>query len=165
MASVITLDLSGDQVFIPLSQATEYVNYINDVTRENLRCVIEERIAKAKGDLVEDVGGMIKAANENIEQCQRIRKAIKSILTNENLHLIIPDEKKREELKSNLIKFGRVVATSEFLSSDVISAIKQSRPPEKTSNEPLGISSEQLKDWIRAEHRSLGLSPPVFTGA
>ncbi|RDL25958.1 iron-sulfur cluster assembly scaffold protein SufA [Serratia fonticola] len=163
--STLTFNLVGEQVFLPLSEATAYLTSLNDHKRDMLAKAIEERVIKGKGPLFESTAKIVKLAKQNIVECQRIKEAIRLVLSHENLSLSIQDKTEREEFKASLIKFGRAVATSEYLAENILSAVEQSLPPKKSSSTTVTATSEEVKNMIRAEHRNLGLGVPVFDQA
>lgn len=162
LVSTLTFNLEGEQVFLPLVEATAYLNSVNDYKRRLLSESIEQRTVKGKGQLFSSPSRMIKLANESISHCTRIKDAIRIVLTTENLNSRFPDPSDREAFKTDLVKFGRAVATSEYIARDIISAIEQSVPPKKTYQPDNLPSVSDVKAMIVAEHKNLGLSAPEF---
>ncbi|EQA4235374.1 iron-sulfur cluster assembly scaffold protein SufA [Serratia marcescens] len=162
LVSTLTFNLESEQVFLPLSEATAYLSSLNDHTRGLLLESIEIRAAKGKGPLFTSPAKMIKLVNENISHCMRIKEAIRIVLTNENLVARFPEATERESFKAELVKFGRAVATSEYIGRDVLSAIEQSLPSKKTVQPENMPSAQNVKTMIAAEHKNLGLSSPEF---
>ncbi|WP_061771156.1 hypothetical protein [Serratia symbiotica] len=163
--STLTFNLVGEQVFLPLSEATAYLTSLNNHKRDMMAKAIEERVIKGKGPLFESTAKIVKLAKQNIVECQRIKEAIRLVLSHENFSLSIQDKTEREEFKASLIKFGRAVATSEYLAENILSVVEQSLPPKKSSSTTVTATSEEVKEMIRAEHRNLGLGVPVFDQA
>ncbi|QDL35506.1 hypothetical protein EGO53_19380 [Serratia liquefaciens] len=83
-------------------------------------------------------------------------------MTTENLVARFPDPSERESFKTELVKFGRAVATSEYIAHDIISAIEQSVAPKKTYQPDNLPSGDEVRAMIAAEHKNLGLSAPEF---
>lgn len=158
----MTFNFENQSIFLPLAEAIIYMNRLYDYQRKLLSDCIEQRQAKGKGPLFTHSSQMIKIAEDKILLCRRIKDAIRIVLTPENLVSRFSDSTERESFRSEVIKFGRVVASSEYLACDVISAIKQSLPPKNTyhpNNLPL---ASEVQAMIAAEHKNLGLSPPEF---
>lgn len=162
LVSTLTFNLEDGQVFLPLSEATAYLNSMNEHTSQLLSKSIEERAEKKKGPLFLSPSRMIKLANENISQCTRLKDAIRVVLTPENLNRHFPDPVERVAFRADLVKFGRAVATSESISRGIISAIEQSVPPKKTYQPDNQPSASEVKAMIAAEHKNFGLSAPEF---
>ncbi|WP_050873184.1 MULTISPECIES: hypothetical protein [Yersinia] len=162
LVSTLTFNLEDGQVFLPLSEATAYLNSMNEYTSKLLSKSIEERAEKKKGQLFVSPSKMIKLANENISQCTRLKDAIRIVLTSENLTRHFPDPVERVAFRADLVKFGRAVATSESIARGIISAIEQSIPPKKTYQPENLPSASEVKTMIAAEHKKLGLSAPEF---
>ncbi|EAY4423790.1 hypothetical protein FRK41_17325 [Salmonella enterica] len=73
-----------------------------------------------------------------------------------------PEAKKDELLRADIIAFGKAVAGLRFVAEEFLLFIEQTHPPKAVSSEPLGLSDSALKALIASEHKSLGLSAPVF---
>ncbi|WP_170324318.1 iron-sulfur cluster assembly scaffold protein SufA [Budvicia diplopodorum] len=162
LTSTLTFNLEGEQVFLPLAEATAYLNSLNDHKRKLLSESIEARAERGKGPLFSRSSKMISLANENISQCVRVKDAIRIVLTHENLMAHFPDLSEREFFKAELVKFGRAVALSEYIARDILSAIEQSVAPKKTYQPDNMPSADAVKAMIAAEHKNLGLSAPEF---
>lgn len=96
----------------------------------------------------------LKMTHESINTCKALTKTARIIL----------DATPLEDMKCRTaaITFGRAVARLRCASEDLLSFITQTHPPQKTSNEPLSVTSDQVKTAIATEHLSLGLTPPCF---
>ncbi|MQL46602.1 hypothetical protein GEA64_00710 [Photorhabdus khanii] len=57
----------------------------------------------------------------------------------------------------NIVKFGRAIASSEYIACDILSAIEQSLPPTKTYQPDNLPTNSEVKLMISAEHKNLGL--------
>lgn len=159
MVSTLTYRPESEQIFLPLYEATTYLSGLNDHKRRLLNEAIELRSAKGKGLLFSSPQTMVKLAEENIAHCIRIKDAIRIILSSE-LDEHFPEPKAREKFRSELILFGRAVATSEYLAQDVISCIEQSRAPKKSYQPENQPSADEVRAMITSEHKSFGLSIP-----
>lgn len=163
LASTLTFNLESEEIFLPLSEATTYLQSLNDHKRRLLNEVIAEREARGKGALFLKPVSMVKVVNGNIAQARRVKDAIRIALKAENLETRFPDVTERESFKAELVRFGKAVATSEYLANNILSAMEQSLPPKKTC-QPEGMpSADEAKAMIIAEHKKLGLSAPVFS--
>ncbi|WP_434526868.1 iron-sulfur cluster assembly scaffold protein SufA [Photorhabdus asymbiotica] len=158
----MTFNLPGEQVFLPLSEATTYLQSLNEYVRKSLSEAIAYRVAKGKGKLFSNTALMKKLANDNIEHCIRIKEAIRIVLSPDNLNNHFPDPPEREIFRENIVKFGRAIANSEYTAHDILSAIEQSQPPTKTYHPNNLPSTNEVKALISAEHKNLGLSTPEF---
>ncbi|WP_445375070.1 iron-sulfur cluster assembly scaffold protein SufA [Photorhabdus tasmaniensis] len=162
LVSTLTFDLKGERVFLPLSEATAYLQSLNEYTRKSLSEAIAHRVAKGQGELFSNLVLMRKLANDNIEHCMRIKEAIRIVLSSDSLSKHFPDLSEREIFRVNIVKFGRAIASSEYIACDILSAIEQSLPPTKTYQPDNLPANSEVKLMISAEHRNLGLSAPEF---
>ncbi|MBP2844091.1 MULTISPECIES: hypothetical protein [Dickeya] len=158
----LTFNLENGQVFLPLSEATAYLQSLNEHKQRILSEAIAQRQAKGSGSLFSNTSQLIKLAQENIDHAVRIKEAIKIALSPEKLSLHYPDADDREEFRTELVKFGRAVATSEYTARDILSAITQSQPSEKVYHPDSLPAVEDVRAMITAEHKNLGLSAPEF---
>ncbi|WP_440863374.1 iron-sulfur cluster assembly scaffold protein SufA [Symbiopectobacterium purcellii] len=163
LAPTLTFTLESEEIFLPLSEATTYLQSLNAHKRRLLNEVIAEREARGEGALFSKPASMVKVVESNIAQCRRVKDAIRIALKTENLAAHFPDVAERENFKAELVRFGKAIATSESLASNILSAMAQSLPPKKTC-QPEGMpSADEVKAMIIAEHKKLGLSAPVFS--
>ncbi|WP_118986706.1 iron-sulfur cluster assembly scaffold protein SufA [Photorhabdus sp. CRCIA-P01] len=162
LVSTLTFNLKDEQVFLPLSEATAYLQSLNEYTRKSLSEAIAHRVAKGSGGLFSNSVRIRKLANDNIEYCIKIKEAIRIVLSPDNLSKNFPDPSEREIFRVNIVKFGRAIANSEYTACDILSAIEQSLPPTKTYHPDNLPTSREIKLMISAEHKNLGLSAPEF---
>ncbi|HFQ9465496.1 TPA: iron-sulfur cluster assembly scaffold protein SufA [Escherichia coli] len=166
VVSTLTFELHDGQVFLPLEEATEYVNGMNDNIRAALNLAIAERQHRGKGPLFTDGSAKVtkRICEELLQHHIRVKEAIKIVMTNDNLASMYPDSlEQRMNYRNTLILFGRAIAQGEFIIRDLINAIERSITTDKTitmSNMP---SDENVKEMIIAEHKNLGLSSPEFS--
>jgi|SRR5471030_297386 len=163
LVSTLTFNLESEQMFLPLAEATAYLSSLNDHKRRVLADAIHERELKGKGPLFTTSAKIIKLANENIANSLKVKDAIRIVLTPENLATRFPDQAEREAYRTELVKFGRAVASAEYIARDIISAIEQSQVPKKTYQPDNLPSAYDAKAMISAEHKNLGLSAPEFS--
>lgn len=167
VAAALTLDLPDGQVFLPLDDAADYLNEINERQRFALHNIIQDRKREGKGPLFSDAQfskNLKRLCSESLENSLRIKEAVKIVITPENLAKLYPgDLELQVHYRDQLIRFGRAIAQSEFLARDMMSAIEQSMAPANTAKLADMPGDEDVRAMIAAEHRNLGLSAPEFS--
>ncbi|MDZ7322936.1 iron-sulfur cluster assembly scaffold protein SufA [Kosakonia sacchari] len=164
ISPALTFELSSGQIYLPLSEATDYLNQVNARQRFLLQAMIQDRQREGKGSLFTDVKGVKKICLESLEQHMRVKEAVLLVLQPDNLAKKHPhDLEERARYKAELQRFGRSLAQGEFILRDLISAIEQSKAPEKTASFTNMPSDADVKAMITAEHKNLGLSAPEFS--
>ncbi|ELB6470231.1 iron-sulfur cluster assembly scaffold protein SufA [Salmonella enterica] len=158
----LAFDLADGQMFIPLPEATSYIQSITHHMRGLLAEAIQEWEARGnKGPLFSDERQIRRMLVASFSESERVMKAIKIVMNEDNLLKMHPNRKDREEYKARLIKFGRAVANNDYTSRDILSSMDQCVPPKKTSN-PKQPPAEAVKAMINAEHKSLGIAAPEW---
>ncbi|EFI9566401.1 iron-sulfur cluster assembly scaffold protein SufA [Escherichia coli] len=162
VVSMLTFEHHDGQVFLPLEEAIEYINGLNDNMRAALNAVIEERQNRGKGALFTDK--IAKIFEESLKQCTRVKEAVKIVMAPDNLAKMYPDSlEQRIAYRNKLIRFGRAIAQGEFIARDAINAIKRSTAPDKTTSLGNTLSDGNVKAMIIAEHKNMGLPAPEFS--
>ncbi|HBI9591473.1 TPA: iron-sulfur cluster assembly scaffold protein SufA [Escherichia coli] len=162
VVSMLTFEHHDGQVFLPLEEAIEYINELNDNMRAALNAVIEERQNRGKGSLF--TGKIAKIFEESLKQCTRVKEAVKIVMDPDNLAKMYPDSlEQRIAYRNKLVRFGRAIAQGEFIARDAINAIKRSTAPDKTTSLGNTLSDENVKAMIIAEHKNMGLPAPEFS--
>ncbi|EBN8660573.1 hypothetical protein C2392_09940 [Salmonella enterica] len=160
MTSHLTFDLAERLFFLPLPEATSYLQTITNYMRRVLSDAVAERdLRGSKGKLFSKEAIVRKTLMENIAHSRQIMAAIKTVVQDDYLKKVFPDPAEREEYKTRLIKFGRAVANNLYTTEDALSHIDQQKSPEATCNMPQPDVSE-VKALIASEHRKLGLHAP-----
>lgn len=86
VVSMLTFEHHDGQVFLPLEEAIEYINGLNDNMRAALNAVIEERQNRGKGALFTDkTAKIIKICEESLKQHTRVKEAVKIVMDPDNL--------------------------------------------------------------------------------
>lgn len=165
VVSMLTFEHHDGQVFLPLEEAIEYINGLNDNMRAALNAVIEERQNRGKGALFTDkTAKIIKICEESLKQHTRVKEAVKIVMDPDNLAKIYPDSlEQRIAYRNKLVRFGRAIAQGEFITRDAINAIKRSTAPDKTTSMGNTLSDGNVKAMIIAEHKNMGLPAPEFS--
>ncbi|ELD9769173.1 hypothetical protein RC452_002436 [Salmonella enterica] len=160
MTSHLTFDLTERLFFLPLPEATSYLQSITNYMRRVLSDGVAKRdLRGSKGRLFSKEALLRKTLIENIEHSRQIMTAIKTVMQDDYLKKAFPDLAEREEYKTRLIKFGRAVANNLYTTEDALSHIDQQKSPEATCNAPQPDGNE-VKALIASEHRKLGLHSP-----
>lgn len=109
---MLTFEHHDGQVFLPLEEAIEYINGLNDNMRAALNAVIEERQNRGKGALFTDkTAKIIKICEESIKQHTRVKEAVKIVMDPDNLAKMYPDSlEQRIAYRNKLVRFGRAIA-------------------------------------------------------
>ncbi|HED2510941.1 TPA: iron-sulfur cluster assembly scaffold protein SufA [Enterobacter asburiae] len=159
VAASLTFNLPGGQVFLPLEEAADYLNQINDRQRFLLNAVVRERQDRGNGPLFAVTGRMKRLCTEGLKQHMRVKEAIQLVMKGDNLYKAFPgDLEQQAKYKADLLRFGRAVAQGEFILRDTLSFIEQSEAPESTVRLTDMPGDEEVKAWIAAEHKKLGLT-------
>lgn len=157
--SITTLQpLPGAIAFLPINDATSYLIILNKRMRFHLKSIREEWEEKPKPIEINNQSSLVqkhlaRELEKRIAIAQKFISAVKIALDN------IGDD---EELRQQIIAFGRAVATMRYYAEDFLSFIEQTHPPKKTIETNVIASAEEVKAMIRAEHKAIGLSAPVF---
>ncbi|HFW3091154.1 TPA: hypothetical protein ACIBE3_004859 [Salmonella enterica subsp. enterica serovar Reading] len=158
----LVFDLTDGMIFVPLQDATSYLQSLTNHLRSLLAEAISEWEARgSKGPLFENERNMRKMLKDGFIESERVMSAIKIVMREDNLLKMHPNKKDREEYKSRLVKFARAVASNNYTSRDILSSMDQCVPPQKTSN-PKQPPAEAVKAMIDAEHKSLGIAAPEW---
>ena len=164
VSTALTFELLNGQIYLPLDEATAYLTEINHRQRFLLNAMIQERQNVGKGSLCSNPEEMKRICLDSLEQHLRVKEAVKVVMQPENLAKAHPDDlSERVNYKSQLLRFGRVIAQGEFILRDMISAIDQSKTPKSTITLSEMPGDAELKEMISAEHKNLGLSAPEFS--
>lgn len=151
--------------FTHLSEATRRIQVATAQLHHELSLAMEAWEAREeKSDYLLPPGEQEKihqTLSESIAFSGKITSAIKSILSDDKWQTFFPDEAAQTHFKSELIKFGRVVAGFRFAAEDFLSHFTQVKPPERTSTPELP-NPEEVRALIIREHEKLGLSAPEF---
>lgn len=163
VATALTFELSSGQIFLPLDEATDYLNQINQHQQFLLSAMIQDRQNRGKGAMFSNPAQIKRICAESLEQHLRVKEAIRIVITPDNLAKLYPDSlEMRAQYRATLIRFGRAVAQGEFVIRDTIATIEQSRAPTNVVYLSDMPSEEDAKAMIAAEHKNLGLSAPEF---
>lgn len=154
--------LQGSVAYLPIDDATDYIRAMADRLRFHLKTIRSEweakqvpiEMSKQKPFVQKH---LVRELEVRINFAKKFISAV-SMALNE-----IGDSD--PELRKDIVAFGRAVASLRFTAEDFLSFIEQTHPPKKTSDENVGASIDEVKDMIRAEHRSLGLEAPAFDQA
>ncbi|EAM4474879.1 iron-sulfur cluster assembly scaffold protein SufA [Salmonella enterica subsp. enterica serovar Give] len=158
----LSFDLADGQMFIPLSEATSYIQSITHHMRGLLAEAIQEWEARgSKGPLFSDERQMRRTLEAGFSESERVMKAIKIVMDEDNLLKMHPNRKDREEYKAKLIKFGRAVANNDYTSRDILSTMNQCVSPKRTCN-PKQPPATAVKAMIEDEHKKLGITAPEW---
>ncbi|AVS51132.1 iron-sulfur cluster assembly scaffold protein SufA [Salmonella enterica] len=159
VAASLTFNLPSGQIFLPLEEAADYLNHINDRQRFLLNALVRERQDKGKGPLFDKTAQMKRLCVQGLQNHIRIKEAVQMVMKSENLYKAFPgDLKQQAKYKADLLRFGRAVAQGEFILRDTLSLIEQSEAPESTVRLADMPADEEVKAWIAAEHKNLGLA-------
>lgn len=138
-------------VAIPIDDATEKMNKLSELLTHDLNKLKEEEKKHHNSFISEQA---YKQINKNIKDIDTALMDIKTIL----ISLSNQDIPKKE----SIISFGRSLAVYRGALSDVISFIKQTNQPLKTTSKKPHISEFDMRKVIQSEHIKLGLNKPKF---
>ncbi|EIT4423290.1 iron-sulfur cluster assembly scaffold protein SufA, partial [Salmonella enterica subsp. enterica serovar Newport] len=112
-----------------------------------------------KGPLFDKTAQMKRLCVQGLQNHIRIKEAVQMVMKSENIYKAFPgDLKQQAKYKADLLRFGRAVAQGEFILRDTLSLIAQSEAPESTVRLADMPADEEVKAWIAAEHKNLGLA-------
>ncbi|EMQ4857096.1 iron-sulfur cluster assembly scaffold protein SufA [Morganella morganii] len=158
VAASLTFNLPGGVVFLPLEDAADYLNQINEHQRSLLNAVVQDRQNRGKGALFAFTPRMKRLCADGLKHHMRVKEAIRLVMANDNLSKTFPGNPGQQaQYKANLLRFGRAVAQSEFILRDTLSLIEQSMPPENTVHLTDMPGDNEVRSWIAAEHKKLKL--------
>lgn len=161
MVSHLSFDLTEGLLFLPLPEATAYLQGITSHMRQLQAEMLSNWEARGGGRLLVKEAKMRKALEESIAHSNSIREAIRIVIAEKNLIEKFSDSDIRAAFKADLITFGRAVSNNQYTAEDIISQMEQARPPRATSTPPQP-TAEEVKAMITAEHKSLGISAPKW---
>lgn len=162
MVSHLTFDLTERLFFLPLPEATLYLQGITGYMRRLLSDAVSAwDLRGGKGRLFAREAVLRKSLTETITHSQKIMEAVKTVMAEEYLHKQFPDRDEREEYKSSLMKFGRAVANNRYTAEDILTHIEQVKSPHATVN-AVQPDAAEVRAMITAEHKSLGLNNPKW---
>ncbi|CVG94112.1 hypothetical protein [Serratia marcescens] len=150
--------LPGAVAYLPIEEATQQIRLLTDRLRfhlKNLRDEWEEKQypieMQKQSPLVQK--HLMRELDKRISVAQKFIDAVK---------IALDDIEDNAALRSEIITFGRAVASMRYSAEDFLSFIEQTKPPKKTMETNVTASAEEVKAMIRAEHKQLGLSAPQF---
>lgn len=156
--SGLAFNLPHGQIFLPLNEASEYLNNINIQQRILLNSMVEKRIERGKGALFSNLTQIKRLCIDGLERHMQIKAAIQHVMSGNNIvHLFPENVEQQTQYRVNLLKFGRVVAQGEFILRDILSSIEQCSTPEKTVHLVDMPDQDEVSTWISAEHRKIGI--------
>ncbi|WP_181377707.1 hypothetical protein [Limnobaculum xujianqingii] len=152
--------LPGSVAYLHISDATTYLQIMTDRLHFHLRnlrseweekqmpIAIERQSSIVQKHLVRELGKRIVLAKKFVD-------AVKLVL----------DETDDDNLRREIVSFGRAAATLRYTAEDILSFIEQTHPPKKASTDQIDVGIDEVKAMIRAEHGALGLGSPSFDQA
>ncbi|HCB3913227.1 iron-sulfur cluster assembly scaffold protein SufA [Citrobacter freundii] len=159
VAASLIYNLPSGQIYLPLDEAADYLNQVNERQRFLLNAVIRDRQNRGKGPLFSLTSRMKRLCSDGLKNHERIKEAIQLVMKGDNIYKTFPGDLARQaKYKADLIRFGRALAQSEFIYRDTLSFMEQSEAPQKTVHLTDMPGDEEVKAWIEAEHKKLGLN-------
>ncbi|WP_148244205.1 iron-sulfur cluster assembly scaffold protein SufA [Enterobacter asburiae] len=159
VAASLTYNLPSGQIYLPLNEAADYLNQLNERQRFLLNAVVRDRQSRGKGPLFAISSRMKRLCSDGLKNHERIKEAIQLVMKGDNIYKTFPGDLARQaKYKADLMRFGRALAQSEFLYRDMLSYMEQSEAPKKTVHLTDMPGDEEVKAWIKAEHKKLGLN-------
>lgn len=154
--------LQGSIAYLPIEDATFYIRSMADRLRFHLKNIRAEWEDKQRPIEIQRQSPFVqKHLMRELEKRIDIAKnfisavgiALKEVGEDDN------------DLRDDIVTFGRAVASLRYTAEDFLSFIKQTHPPKEVDMVGINASADDVKAMIRAEHKSLGLSTPVFDKA
>ncbi|WP_380183530.1 iron-sulfur cluster assembly scaffold protein SufA [Kalamiella sp. sgz302252] len=158
VAASLTFNLPSGQIFLPLDEATEYLTQNNERQRFFLNAAVQDRQKRGKGTLFAVTPRMKRLCVDGLKHHMRVKEAVQLVMKGDNIYKSFPGNlEKQAKYKADLLRFGRAVAQGEFILRDTLSLIAQSESPDSTINLTDMPGDEEVRAWIAAEHKKLGL--------
>lgn len=154
----LAFELPHGQIFLPLDEASEYLNNINIQQRILLDSLKEKRKNRCKGPLFTNVTQVKRLCIDGLERHTQIKSAVQQVMSGNNIYNLFPDDLEQQaKYKKSLLQFGFAVAQGEFILRDILSCIEQCSIPEKTVRLVDMPDQKEVSAWIIAEHSKVGV--------
>ncbi|EPZ9226373.1 iron-sulfur cluster assembly scaffold protein SufA [Proteus mirabilis] len=154
----LAFELPHGQIFLPLDEASEYLNNINIQQRILLDSLKEKRKNRGKGPLFTNVAQVKRLCIDGLERHTQIKSAVQQVMSGNNIYNLFPDDLEQQvKYKKSLLQFGFAVAQGEFILRDILSCIEQCSIPEKTVRLVDMPDQNEVSAWIIAEHSKVGV--------
>lgn len=154
----LVFELPHGQIFLPLDEASEYLNNINIQQRILLDSLKEKRKNRGKGPLFTNVAQVKRLCIDGLERHTQIKAAVQQVMSGNNIYNLFPDDLEQQaKYKKSLLQFGLAVAQGEFILRDILSCIEQCSIPEKTVRLVDMPDQNEVSAWIIAEHSKVGV--------
>lgn len=154
----LAFELPHGQIFLPLDEASEYLNNINIQQRILLDSLKEKRKNRGKGPLFTNVAQVKRLCIDGLERHTQIKAAVQQVMSGNNIYNLFPDDLEQQaKYKKSLLQFGFAVAQGEFILRDILSCIEQCSIPEKTVRLVDMPDQKEVSAWIIAEHSKVGV--------
>lgn len=154
----LAFELPHGQIFLPLDEASEYLNNINIQQRILLDSLKEKRKNRGKGPLFTNVAQVKRLCIDGLERHIQIKSAVQQVMSGNNIYNLFPDDLEQQaKYKKSLLQFGFAVAQGEFILRDILSCIEQCSIPEKTVRLVDMPDQKEVSAWIIAEHSKVGV--------
>ena len=154
----LAFELPHGQIFLPLDEASEFLNNINIQQRILLDSLKEKRKNRGKGPLFTNVTQVKRLCIDGLERHTQIKAAVQQVMSGNNIYNLFPDDLEQQaKYKKSLLQFGFAVAQGEFILRDILSCIEQCSIPEKTVRLVDMPDQNEVSAWIIAEHSKVGV--------
>lgn len=154
----LAFELPHGQIFLPLDEASEYLNNINIQQRILLDSLKEKRKNRGKGPLFTNIAQVKRLCIDGLERHTQIKAAVQQVMSGNNIYNLFPDDLEQQaKYKKSLLQFGFAVAQGEFILRDILSCIEQCSIPEKTVRLVDMPDQNEVSAWIIAEHSKVGV--------
>ena len=154
----LAFELPHGQIFLPLDEASEYLNNINIQQRILLDSLKEKRKNRGKGPLFTNVAQVKRLCIDGLERHTQIKSAVQQVMSGNNIYNLFPDDLEQQaKYKKSLLQFGFAVAQGEFILRDILSCIEQCSIPEKTVRLVDMPDQKEVSARIIAEHSKVGV--------
>ncbi|MGP3146048.1 hypothetical protein [Serratia bockelmannii] len=144
--------------FIPVADATLHIKSLTERMRSHLRYLNSVWEETGSPFILEHQSTFFQ---ENFHYLSERVEESKILITAVRTALAAPSEAD-EETRSQLLAFGRAVASYRHAVEGIFNFIESTHPPAAVSSDAGGIDAMEVKAMIAAEHKSMGLEPPIF---
>ncbi|MFB9087293.1 hypothetical protein ACFFW8_22030 [Erwinia tracheiphila] len=150
----------GEVVFLPIALAIDYLKSQTEILRLHLKNVKAEWEEK---DIPVDLGRQSATVQKYlVNELKKRAEMARCFLSAAKIALTSNEVKSDEAVHTEVCSFGRSASALLFIIEDFLSFIRQTHPPERTSDQGESFSADEVRAMITAEHKNLGLSEPVF---
>lgn len=144
--------------FLPVTDATRHIASLTERMRSHLRNVRTTWEETNQPFYLENQSRFFRDnfhhMKDRVQESEILIKAARTALS----EIPVSDPETRRQV----LEFGRTVASYRYAVEAILNFLSSTHPPENLSSAGDEMSAEEVRAMIAAEHKALGLEPPVF---